>query len=117
MVQSVFKCFAIAAAVLALPLVMNSSAAHAFNYGMKLPNGKTCRVVFGETHMHAGNGADARRATAEARAIRGWSRFVSLEYGRKYGNWTSAEKRSMTCARDTGKGVWRCRADAQPCKR
>lgn len=116
MSQSGFKYAVIAAAALALPLVMNASPAHAFNYGKKLPNGKTCRVVFGETHLHGGDGTDASRAAAEARAIQRWSRFVSFEYGRKYGKWAAAEKQAMRCAHDTGKGVWRCRADAQPCK-
>ena len=116
MSQSGFKFSVIAAAALALPIILNASAAHAFNYGKKLPNGKTCRVVFGETHWHGGSGTDANRAAAEARAIRHWSRFVALEYGRKYSRWSASDKQSMDCAHDADKNVWRCRATAQPCK-
>lgn len=116
MYQSAFKYSAFAAAAFALPLVMNISDAHAINYGKKLANGKTCRVVLGANHFHVGDGADASRAAAEARAIRGWSRFASFEYGRRYGKWAAADKQSMKCIRDKDAGVWRCRAKAQPCK-
>ena len=116
MSQSVFKNSIIAAAALALPLVMGSTDAAAISYGKKFPNGKTCRVVFGETHYHAGDGTDANKARAQARAIEGWSSFVMLEYGRRWGKWAAAEKKSMKCLNDTDAGVWRCRAEAQPCK-
>jgi len=50
MFQSAIRQGVIAAAVFALPLVMGSSGAEAFNYVKKLSNGKTCRVVLGQTH-------------------------------------------------------------------
>ncbi len=117
MIQSVFKYSALAAAVFALPLVMNISDADAFFYGKKLPSGKTCLTFLGEDHMHSGNSALARRADAEAKAIRRWSGFVSFEFGRKWGKWALGDKRTMECVRDTDKDVWRCRAEAQPCWR
>lgn len=117
--KSGIKHVIVAAAVLVFPLVMGATDGLAqnyiFNYGKKLANGKTCRVVFGETHWHAGNGANARKARAQAGAIDGWSNFVSFEYGRRWGKWSAADKKSMECVKDKDAGVWRCRATAQPC--
>jgi hypothetical protein len=119
--DSASKFIVILAVALAFGFVMNVSSANAqnyiFNYGKKLPNGKTCRIVFGETHWHAGNHTDASRKKAVAGAIDGWSSFVVFEYGRRWGNWAAADKRSMKCIKDTDAGVWRCRAEAQPCLR
>lgn len=96
---------------------MNSS--HNTNYvvnrGKKLPSGKVCRVMLGEPHFHGWNGADASKAVARREAIRGWSRFTMFEYGRLYGKWSAAKSRSMKCVHDKDAGVWRCRAEAQPC--
>ncbi len=86
------------------------------NRGKKLPSGKVCRVVLDQDHMHAGNGADPSKSVARAEAKRGWSRFVIFEYGRLYGKWSAADKKSMRCIHDKDGGVWRCRADAQPCQ-
>ena len=116
MFLSAIKQGVIAAAVFALPLVMSSSGAEAFNYPKKLSNGKTCRVLLGQTHWHVGDAANASKAAAQAKAKRHWSRFVAFEYGRKWGNWAAADKHKMTCINDTSAGVWRCRAEAQPCK-
>ena len=116
MFQSVIKQGVIAAAVFALPLVMGSSGAQAFSYAKKLSNGKTCRVLLGQTHWHVGDAADASKAAAQAKARRKWSNFASFEYGRKYGKWAAADKRKMICLKDSDAGVWRCRAEAQPCK-
>jgi hypothetical protein len=107
------------AAVLAFLSVMGAPDGEAqnyiFNYGKKLANGKTCRVVFGETHFHAANGADARKARARAIAIEDWVSFVVFEYGKRWSKWSAADKRSMKCINDKDAGVWRCRAEAQPC--
>ncbi len=109
----------VTAAVLLLMSVASSQDVEArnyiFNYGKKLANGKTCRVVFGETHMHAANGARPGKAAAEVKAIKDWASFVVFEYGRRWGNWSHADKKSMTCMNDKDAGVWRCRADGQPC--
>jgi hypothetical protein len=114
--KSVFRSGAIAALAIILPLVMGSTQAEAFNYPKKLSNGKVCRVVFGQTHWHVGDSADANKAVAQAKAVRRWSRFVVFEYGRKWGNWNAADKNAMLCDMDGAAGVWRCRAEAQPCK-
>lgn len=114
--KSVFRTGAVVAAAMFLPLVMGSTQAEAFNFPMKLSNGKTCRVLMGHTHWHGGDSADASKAVAQSKAKRNWSRFVVFEYGRKWGNWNAADKNSMTCARDKDAGVWRCRTRAQPCK-
>jgi len=87
------------------------------NYGMKLPNGKICRVILGNTHMHAGNAADRSKARSKRKAIKAWRDYTVFEYGSKYGKWAKARKRSIRCSYDREKRVWRCRADAQPCMR
>lgn len=106
-------------AVLVLVSMIGTPEAEAqnyiFNYGKKLANGKTCRVVLGENHFHAANEADASKARAQANAIKDWASFVVFEYGKRWGRWSSANKRSMKCMRDKDAGVWRCRAEAQPC--
>lgn len=104
------------AAALVLPVVMGSTDAEAISYGKRLATGKTCRVTFGKTHLHEGDGTNASKTGAQARAIHGWSRFVTFEYGRRWGNWAIAQEHSMECINDTDAGVWRCRAEAQPCK-
>jgi hypothetical protein len=114
--KSVFRTGAVVAAVIFLPLVMGPTQAEAFNFPMKLSNGKTCRVLMGQTHWHVGDSDDANKAAAQSKAKRNWSRFVVFEYGRKYGNWNTADKSAMKCSRDTIAGVWRCRAEGQPCK-
>ena len=113
--KSVFRTGAVVAVAIFLPLVMGSTQAEAFNFPMKLSNGKTCRVLMGQTHWHVGDADDASKAAAQSKAKRNWSRFVSFEYGRKYGNWNAADKSAMKCAKDAAAGVWRCRAEAQPC--
>ena len=107
------------AAILVFLSVMGATDSEArnyiFNYGKKLANGKTCRVILGETHFHAANGAHASKARARAKAIKDWSQFVVFEYGKRWGRWSAADKRSMKCIHDKDAGVWRCRAEAQPC--
>ncbi|MCK5497467.1 MAG: hypothetical protein KAI80_13700 [Hyphomicrobiaceae bacterium] len=114
--KSVFRSGAVVAAAIFLPLVMGPTQAEAFNFPMKLSNGKTCRVLMGQTHWHVGDSDDANKAAAQSKAKRNWSRFVVFEYGRRYGNWNAADKSAMKCSRDTIAGVWRCRAEGQPCK-
>ncbi len=122
--MSDFRC-GILAAVFTAAIFMACPAAHALdvgphfglNYGKKLPGGKICRVVLGQTHLHAGNAADRNKARSRRKAIKAWSDFTVFEYGRKYGSWAKARKRSMRCAYDRDKRVWRCRAQAQPCMR
>ncbi len=114
--KSVFGPGALVAAAIFLPLVMGSTQAEAFNFPMKLSNGKTCRVLMGQTHWHVGDSDDASKAVAQSKARRNWSRFVVFEYGRSWGNWNAADKSAMKCARDNAAGVWRCRAEGQPCK-
>ena len=105
--------------LLALMLVGCMNSTHNVNYvinrGEPLPSGKVCRIMLGEAHFHPGNGANTNKAVAKAEAIRGWSRFTIFEYGRSYGEWSAANKRSMRCEHDKDASVWRCRADAQPC--
>lgn len=106
--------------ILALGFVTSARDLHAqdyiINYGKKLPNGKVCRILLGETHWHTGNSADLNKARAKKRAILDWASFVIFEYGRSWGNWHAADKRAMNCAYDKDAAVWRCRAEAQPCK-
>lgn len=109
-------------AAFVLAFAMLSSEAHSqnyiVNYGKKLANGKTCRVLLGGiTHWHVGNSADASKSRAKTKAIQKWSSFVVFEYGSAWGRWSAANKRSMRCEKDKDAGVWRCRSEAQPCLR
>lgn len=119
MQNSCFRQAILTAAVLAFLSMTGSPDAEArnyiFNYGKKLANGKTCRVMLGENHFHAANGADASKTRAKSIAIEDWASFVVFEYGRRWGKWSAADKKSMTCMNDKDAGVWRCRAEAQPC--
>jgi hypothetical protein len=99
--KSVFRTGAVVAAAIFLPLVMGPTQAEAFNFPMKLSNGKTCRVLMGQTHWHVGDSDDANKAAAQSKAKR---------------NWYAADKSAMKCSRDTIADVWRCRAEGQPCK-
>lgn len=114
--KSKIKHAIVIAAALLLPAVTGSTDAEAFSYGKRLANGKTCRVTFGKTHFHDGDGTDASKTSAQARALHGWARFVMFEYGRRWSKWSLAQEHSMACINDTDAGVWRCRAEAQPCK-
>lgn len=101
---------------LALPLVAGVSDAEAFSLPKRMESGKICRAEFGDQHMHAANGAHADELSAKIMAIRDWASFTALEYGRRWANWNLAIDHSMTCSRDKEAGVWRCRAEAQPCR-
>lgn len=87
------------------------------NYGMKLPNGKVCRVILGHPHYHAGNAADRSKARSQRKAIKAWRNYTVFEYGPGYGSWAASTKKSMRCSYDREKRVWRCRAQSQPCLR
>ncbi len=119
--RSGFRYAVLAAVVIAATLFIsphNASAVdYIVNYDKRLPNGKICRVILGETHWHVGNAADRSKSRSQRKAIKDWSGFVVFEYGRRYGRWSVANKRSMRCEHDGDKNVWRCRAEAQPCRR
>ena len=101
---------------LALPLA-STPEANAISFSSRMSNGKVCRTNFGiEAHVHAANGAHPDWVEAEMKAIHDWMRFTALEYGRRWANWNLAIGHTMTCAHDNDAGVWRCRAEAQPCK-
>lgn len=105
------------AAAFIIPMVAITPEAGAVSLPKKMPNGKVCRTNFGiEAHFHGANGAKPSKDAAQTEAIRDWSRFTAFEYGRRWGNWSLAIGHSMTCAHDTNAGVWRCRAEAQPCR-
>lgn len=107
---------ALAAAFL-LSMAAAAPEAQAVSIPKQMPSGKVCRSNLGiEAHFHAANGVSSDKAAAQTKAIRDWSRFTSFEYGRRWGNWSLAVDHSMTCAHDGNAGVWRCRAEAQPCK-
>lgn len=114
--KSVIRRGAIMAAVFFLPMITVIPEAGAISWSKQMPDGKVCRVLLGEPHVHAANGAMPDKTAAQRKAIRDWSSFTVFEYGRSWGSWSHAIGHSMTCMNDTDAGVWRCRAEAQPCK-
>ena len=101
---------------LLLPLLVAVPDAEAISLPTLYSNGKICRTEFKKPHIHAANGAKADVVDAQMKAIRDWMRFTKFEYGRRWGSWAWAMGHKMTCAYDGDAQVWRCRAEAQPCK-
>lgn len=114
--KSVIRCGAILAAAFFLPMVAGAPATGAISLPKRMPDGKLCRVLLGEPHIHAANGAKPDKTAAQIKAIHDWARFTGFEYGLRWADWSHAVQHSMTCAHDDAAGVWRCRAEAQPCK-
>lgn len=114
--HSVFTRAAGFAIALVLPLMAAAPEAEAVSLPMKYSNGKICRAGILHPHMHAGNSAHVDKTAAQMKAIRDWSSFTSLEYGRRWGHWALAMRHSVKCEHDKDAGVWRCRAEAQPCR-
>lgn len=106
----------LATAALILPVLAFTSDAEAISSPQLYTNGKICRAEFRLPHMHAANGANADLMEAQIKAIRDWMRFTRFEYGRRWASWTLAMGHKMTCDFDGDAQVWRCRAEAQPCK-
>lgn len=113
MVNRVLK-YGLAAAVCALPMLLETTPAQAISYGKTQANGKVCRELFGP-HMHRGHGSGATKAAAKAAAIKRWSGFTAWEYGKAWGNWSLAVKKSSSC-KAGHRGKYRCKVKAQPCK-
>ena len=118
------RCCVLFAAATAAILAMAPTASavdygpdYILNYGKRLPNGKVCRVVVGDTHYHAGNAADRNKARSKRKAIKAWRDFTIFEYGPRWGSWAASTKKSMRCSWDRDKRVWWCRAQSQPCLR
>ncbi len=111
-----FLSISIAAAGLLLPLVAAIPHASAISLPKTYPTGKVCRAELGHVHWHAANGAKADKMEAQIKAILDWKRFTRFEYGRRWSYWSLAVGHKMTCVHDGDAGVWRCRAEAQPCK-
>lgn len=114
--KSVIRRGAFLAAAFSLPIITGISEAGAISFSERMPDGKLCRVLMGEAHIHAANGARPDKTAAQVKAIRDWSSFTVFEYGQRWGSWSHAVQHSMKCTNDMEAGVWRCRAEAQPCK-
>jgi hypothetical protein len=72
--------------------------------------GKTCML----DHFHDGGGNGPTRAQAERAAIRSWAAFTAWEYGDRWGRYSVAVSRSMTCSQRSGS--WSCAVKARPCR-
>lgn len=114
--KSVIRIVSVLAAAFILPLVTGAPEAAAISLSKRMPDGKLCRVMFGDPHIHAANGAKPDKTEAQIKAIHDWARFTAFEYGRRWADWRYAVHHAMTCVHDPDAGVWRCRAEAQPCK-
>jgi|GEM_PF-1879043 len=115
--KPVFLCGVVLAAVFFLPTITGAPATGAVSLPQRMPNGKVCRTnLYIDAHVHGANGAHPDKTQAQLKAIRDWSRFTIFEYGRRWGHWPLALDHKMICMHDTDAGVWRCRAEAQPCK-
>jgi hypothetical protein len=72
--------------------------------------GRTCMA----DHYHDGNGTGRSRAAAQASAIRAWVDFTAWEYGSRWGSYSAAVGKSMSCS--GGGGSWSCSTSARPCR-
>jgi hypothetical protein len=72
--------------------------------------GKTCLA----DHYHDGSGSGATRAQAQAAAIRSWIDFTAWEYGRRWGSYSAAVSKSMSCS--GSRGSFSCSTSARPCR-
>lgn len=74
--------------------------------------GKTCFA----SHRHDGFGRTngSKRATVQA-AVRKWTSYTALEYGKAWANFRQANDRQMSCSKRTS--GWACTVSALPCRR
>jgi len=72
--------------------------------------GKTCMA----DHFHDGTGSGPTRRHAQAAAIRAWIDFTAFEYGERWGRYSIAVSKSMSCS--GGPGNYTCSTSARPCR-
>lgn len=72
--------------------------------------GKVCMTE----HEHYGEGSMPTRRGAELSAMRSWSGFTALEYGRPWGRYALAAGKRMDCSGSGGR--WVCKTSARPCR-
>jgi hypothetical protein len=70
---------------------------------------KTCMV----DHFHSGTGNGDTRGQAERKAVQSWVDFTAWEYGNRWGRYSIAASKKMTCERT---GSWTCFVEARPCR-
>ncbi|MEC9367702.1 MAG: hypothetical protein VX871_03325 [Pseudomonadota bacterium] len=106
------------AACAVLALVFSTfihQAAGAFPGSQYMSNGTWCRTWFGKPHEHWGDSLGKKsQQEAYEYAVRNWSAFVALEYGRKYADFGLALKKHVDCKDDHG--AWGCMIKAQACR-
>jgi hypothetical protein len=71
---------------------------------------KTCML----DHFHDGSGNGRTRAQAERDAIHSWAAFTAWEYGNRWGRYSIAVGKKMTCSQISGS--WSCAVKARPCR-
>ena len=114
MVNRVLK-YGLVVAACALPALLGTTPANAISWGEKGRDGKVCRVLL-VPHFHFGFGSvKSTKSAARSAAIKRWSSFATWEYGRAWGRYGLAKRRSVHCARSL-LGGWRCIAIGQPCR-
>lgn len=80
-------------------------------------NGKVCRFEGKNPHYHiSASRYMALREAALAKAIRKWDRFAAWEYGKAWGNFHNAERKSIDCATGVTGRKWKCAVKGQPCR-
>jgi len=72
--------------------------------------GRTCMA----DHYHDGSGTGRTRAQAQAAAIRAWAEFTAWEYGSRWGRYSAAASKSMSCSGSAGN--FSCQTSARPCR-
>jgi hypothetical protein len=110
--KTAFAC----AGVLGLVLGVSAGAAQAQETGLAAMHdmvrvgGKTCMT----DHFHDGVGMGASRAQAQRAAIQSWIDFTAFEYGGRWGRYSIAASKSMSCS--GGGGSYSCSTSARPCR-
>lgn len=65
-------------------------------------------------HSHTGSSSGITKAQAVQAAVRDWSDFTAMEYGREWGAFSLAWAKSIDCQPSWGK--WSCHIEAKPCR-
>lgn len=100
----------------ALALLMTPFATPAQSAGLDGIHAQTrvgSKVCMTE-HEHYGEGSMPTKHAARLLAIRSWSGFTALEYGREWGSYRLAAGKKMDCS-ESAKS-WLCKTYARPCR-
>ena len=71
------------------------------------------KVCFSD-HTHTGSSSGQTKGQAVQAAVKDWSDFTAVEYGKEWGAFSLAWAKSISCEPSWGK--WSCHIEAKPCR-